>query len=127
MGNDRLADSLDHLADLLAANPSPIVGMKVVATGDGKGRSVTGVRISVAGGSGSGSTTGLNISVAGGQRNSLDQGLIEELKSAAAALRSGSASDAWIGSLLARIKDLGNRALDVALEAAIKATIGGSG
>ena len=125
MDSEKLASSLEQIAELLAINPSPIVGMKVVASSDGKGGNVTGVKVTAIGGSGAGKTTGMNVSVTGGQRNPLDAKLIEELQGAAAAVRAGTAPQSWISSLLDRLKELGNRAIDAAVDAAVKAAAGG--
>jgi hypothetical protein len=123
MNSEALAVALDRIAEALAANPSPIIGLKVVATNDGKGGDVTGMRVSAVG-FGSGDVTGLKVTVTDSGRNPVDEGLIQELKSAAAAVRAGNAPKSWIDSLLRRATDLGNQALDAVVAAAAKAATG---
>ncbi|WP_139247777.1 hypothetical protein [Hyphomicrobium sp. CS1GBMeth3] len=119
--NEMLAAALTKLAHAIEVSSSaPVIGMQVIASNDGTSRNVTGVSINVTAGPGSGSVTGMSVSVTSGQ-NTLEKNLIRELLEAATAVREGKAAKSWIDSLLLRVRDLGNRALDSAVEGAAAA------
>jgi hypothetical protein len=86
---ESLAFALESVADVLAANSPSVIGLKVVASSDGKGGPVTGMKIVAVGGQGSGDVIGLKVSVDAGGRPAGD--VIQELRHAAKSVRSGSA------------------------------------
>jgi hypothetical protein len=116
---ESLAVALERVANSLAAKPPPVTGLKVVASSDGKGGPVTGMKIVAVGGQGAGNVTGLKVSVTAGAE--YESGIIQELRDAAKSVRSGSAPRPWIEGLLLRVKDLGDRAVDAVIGAAVSA------
>jgi hypothetical protein len=118
---NELVAALDRLAESLLANPSSAIGMKVSVSGDGKGGNVTGLRVTAIGGKGAGNVTGLQVSVEAGVPNTALLALANELRQAAATVRAGVECSSWVSSLVARAKELGNRALDGSIEAVASA------
>ncbi len=114
-----LADVLERIASAIEANPAPIIGQQITVSNDGRSGSVTGMSINVTSdGRNSGPVIGNYISVSNqGGRRLEEAKIIDELREAAKAVRSGSAPKSWVIGLLERAQTIGGRVLGAAVVA----------
>jgi hypothetical protein len=119
--SDQLATALERLADSVGQNRT-IIGEQSIAFGGpgNKGNVVGSISAAHGGPGGSGTVIGKKISV-GVSGPTHEDGLIKELRDAAAAVRQGNAPRSWVSALISRVGSLGNAALGAAVTAAASA------